>query len=81
MADPKDWYDDEVEGDAPDHVVEVEHEAHEEEVPTVEARGDDAAGDTEIIFGCIRVEIGAAKRGAGGKYIIDERGDRRKIVR
>lgn len=79
MADPKDWYDDEVEGDAPEHVIEVEHEAHEEisaEVP-VEV-GDDGC---EVIYGDVRVEPGVAKRGMGGKYIFDERGDLRKIVR
>ena len=81
MVVQNDWYDDEVEGDAPDHVVEVEHEAHEEEVPTVEVRVGTGDDDYEVIYGCIRVEPGNAKRGAGGKYIIDERGNRRKIVR
>jgi hypothetical protein len=81
MADPKDWYDDEVEGDAPEHVVEVEHEAHEEisaEVP-VEIEVDDDG--IEVIYGNIRVEPGVAKRGLGGKYINDEHGVRRKIIR
>jgi len=80
MGDPKDWYDDEAEGDAPESVVEIEHEAHEEEVPAevLVGTGDD---DYEVVYGCIRVEPGVAKRGAGGKYIIDERGNRRRVVR
>jgi len=81
MSDPKDWFDDEVEGDAPEPVeVEVEHEAHEE-VPAVRVgTGDD---DFEVVYGCIRVEPGVHKKrsGVGGKYIIDERGDKRRIVR
>lgn len=80
MSDPKDWFEDEVEGDAPDHVVEVEHEAHEEEV-SAEVHVGTGDDDYEVIYGCIRVEPGVAKRGQGGKYIIDERGDRRRVVR
>lgn len=81
MSDPKSWFEDEVEGDAPDSVeVEVEHEAPKE-VPTVEASRGTGDDDYEVIYGCVRVEPGVAKRGRGGKYIFDEQGAFRKVVR
>lgn len=80
MTDPKNWLEDDAPGDEPDDVVEVEHEAHEEEVPAevLVGTGDD---DCEVVYGCIRVEPGISKRGTGGTHIIDERGDRRRVVR